>query len=248
MTIQGHSISIRRLWLLGLAVPLILAGSIMTVPSATNAEELESSLARGGQLYDKWYKVIKAEAPTEAHAAYPADRAYAEKPDSNWRCKECHGWDYQGKDGAYASGKHATGIPGIAGKAGADPAEIVAVLTDDVHGYDGLMDEADLTDLANFVSQGQVDMDLYIDRETKAPKGDAAKGEAYYNTICANCHGKDGKEVKDMPPMGKLMGNPWEVMHKIMNGQPDEDMPALRALDPQVTADIMAHTATLPTE
>jgi cytochrome c553 len=247
MTVKGRSIAIKLL-LLALAAPLMLAGVVTTAPSVASAAEMESSLARGGRLYDKWYKVIKAETPTEAHAAYPADKAYADKADSNWRCKECHGWDYQGKDGAYASGKHATGIPGVAGQADADPATIVAILTDATHGYEGLMDEADLVDLANFVSQGQVDMDLYIDRATKAPKGDAAKGEAYYNTVCANCHGKDGKAVKDMPPMGKLMGNPWEVMHKILNGQPDEKMPALRAFDPQVTVDIMAHAATLPTE
>ena len=41
-----------------------------------------------------------------------------------------------------------------------------------------------------FVSQGQIDMDAYIDRASKAPKGDAAKGAAYYNTICAGCHGR----------------------------------------------------------
>jgi thiosulfate dehydrogenase len=44
------------------------------------------------------------------------------------------------------------------------------------------------------------------------------------------------------------MGNPWEVMHKIMNGQPNEQMPALRAIDRQVAVDIMAHLATLPKE
>ena len=35
-------------------------------------------------------------------------------------------------------------------------------------------------------------------------------------------------------------------MHKILNGQPDEDMPALRALDRQVIVDIMSHMGTLP--
>ena len=34
-----------------------------------------------------------------------------------------------------------------------------------------------------------------------------------------------------MKPFGAQMGNPWEVMHKILNGQPGEQMPALRALD-----------------
>jgi thiosulfate dehydrogenase len=48
-----------------------------------------------------------------------------------------------------------------------------------------------------------------------------------------------------MKPFAKQMGNPWEVMHKILNGQPDEEMPALRALDRQVVADILSHMANL---
>jgi len=35
-------------------------------------------------------------------------------------------------------------------------------------------------------------------------------------------------------------------MHKIVNGQPDEKMPALRAFGMQPVLDIMAHVATLP--
>lgn len=230
----------------------VLAGMIMAVSlvwaGAVSAAEMESSLARGGQLYDKWYAVIKAEKPTESHPLYPAEGKYAEKPASNWRCKECHGWDYMGKDGAYASGKHASGIKGINGMKGADPGDVVALLKADEHGFAGKLNDADLMDLANFVSQGQIDMDPYIDRASKAPKGDAAKGEAYYNTICAGCHGMDGKLPKEMKPFGAQMGNPWEVMHKILNGQPGESMPALRALDRQIVVDIMAHMTSLPKE
>jgi hypothetical protein len=36
-------------------------------------------------------------------------------------------------------------------------------------------------------------------------------------------------------------------MHKLMNGQPGEQMPALRALDHQVVLDLLAHLKTLPT-
>jgi thiosulfate dehydrogenase len=179
--------------------------------------------------------------------ADPADKKYAKKADSN-RCKECHGWDYSGKDGAYAKGKHYSGIVGIRGMAGADPAKIVAVLKDKTHGFGGKMEERDFADLANFVSKGQVDYDKYIDRKTKKPKGgNAAKGAAYFNTICVGCHEKTGFKPKDMgKPLGGQMGNPWEVMHKILNGQPDEKMPALRALDRQIVVDIMAHIKTLP--
>ena len=239
-----------RLWISVLgALSMAFAGAtagVVATPFPAAAAEVQSSIVRGGKLYDKWYKVIKAEAPKKAHPAYPADRKYAKKPKSNWLCKECHGWDTMGKDGAYATGKHSTGIKGITGMAGADPAKIVAVLKDKTHGYAGKMDEADFRDLALFVSKGQVDMGAYIDRATNKPKGDKAKGEVYFNTICAQCHGKDGLLPKDMKPMGKQMGNPWEVMHKILNGQPGEQMPALRALDRQIVVDIMSHLTTLP--
>src|SRR6056297_765717 len=79
----------------------------------------EGSIARGGRLYDKWYKEIDDKAPGESHKLYPSDATYADKPGSNWRCKECHGWDGMGADGAYSSGKHFTGIKGINGMKGA---------------------------------------------------------------------------------------------------------------------------------
>ncbi len=121
------------------------------------------------------------------------------------------------------------------------------MLKDKTHGFGDKLSERDLSDLALFVGRGQLDFDRYIDRHSKAPKGNKEKGEAYFNTICAHCHGKDGRQPKEMKKtLGKQMGNPWEVMHKILNGQPDSNMPALRALDIQITVDIMAHMATLP--
>ena len=173
---------------------------------------------------------------------------YAEKPDTNWRCKECHGWDYMGKDGAYKSGKHATGIKGITAYRDADIATIVAILKNGDHGYtDAMMDAQDFEDLARFVSLGQVDMDQHIDRDTKKVRGDSAKGEPIYNTVCAKCHGQDGKKIKDGEPLGEVaQTNPWETYHKIRNGQPDEEMPALRVFDNQILLDILAYLQTLP--
>lgn len=234
-------------------MPTMMAGAVFAgavlVASASFAEVSEGSVARGGRLYDKWYKEIKAEAPQQSHPLYPAaNEKYAGDPASNWRCKECHGWDGRGVNGAYASGSHATGIIGIDGMAGGDPAAVVAVLTAPEHGYGDKLSEQDLTDLANFVVSGGYDVDKYIDAATKAVNGDAVAGGQVYATICTNCHGVDGKLPKDMPPLGSLMTNPWEIMHKVLNGQPNEVMPALRAIDHQVAADVLAYLATLPVE
>jgi len=230
-----------------LAVALLVGLAMQTAAVAGGDDE--GSIARGGKLYDKWYKVLKVKAPTTSNALYPADGNYADKPGANWRCKECHGWDGLGRDGAYASGKHASGIIGINGMTGAEPEAIIAIMTNADHGYGDKLSQENLADLANFVAFGQVDMALYIDPQTKAIKGgDAARGKGIYETVCASCHALDGKLPKDMKPLGAQMGNPWEVMHKILNGQPDEGMPALRALDHQIAVDVMAYLTTLPKE
>lgn len=223
------------------------AAAVLWTPATMAGDSEAYSIARGGKLYDKWYKVVGAPKPEGTHSAWPADNT-KKKGDVTWRCKSCHGWDGLGKDGAYASGSYKTGIKGINGMKGAEAAKIVNVLKDKTHGLSGKMSDADFNDLAMFVSKGQVDMALYIDKASKTPKGDKAKGAAYYETICAGCHGVDGLKPKEMDPLGSLMGNPWEVMFKILNGQPGEAMPALRMLDHQVIADIMAHVATLPSK
>lgn len=219
--------------------------SVTTLPAS--ADEITSSIARGGLLYDKWYKVIKAPKPEETHPAWPASNTN-KSGDATQRCKACHGWDLMGADGAYASGSYMTGITGVTKMAGAPIEDIIAIIKDATHGFDGMMDEQDYVDLANFVSMGQYDIDAYINRDTKMAVGDIAKGEEYYNTVCANCHGIDGDQPKDMgTTLGSLSNkNPWEIIQKIMNGQPAEDMPALRAFGPQVSADILAYLQTLP--
>ncbi len=231
-----------------ISAALGLGALAVTTSTPAPAQELVSSIVRGGRLYDNWYMEIGRPVPDRPHRAYPADKTYAKEPAVNWRCKECHGWDYMGKDGAYASGKHSTGIQGVNGLRGADPTKVVAVLNGADHGYADKLSDDDMMDLANFITQGQTDMAKSIDPATKMPiGGDAARGAGYFNTVCANCHREDGTKPEDMgKSLGAQMGNPWEVMHKIVNGQPDEKMPALRVFGMQPVLDIMAYIATLP--
>ncbi|MBF0185889.1 MAG: c-type cytochrome [Magnetococcales bacterium] len=226
---------------------VLLSGMLLSANGI--AEEQISSIARGGRLYDKWFEVINASAPTTSHHSYPPAGGYADKPKDTWRCKECHGWDYQGKLGAYAVGKHSTGIAGITRFDQGSVSEIMNILKDERHLYGDKMTDQDLQHLALFVARGQVDMNLWIDRSSKQAKGSQDRGEVYYNTICANCHGKDGRAETKMPPIGKVASeNPWETLHKILNGEPDSKMPALRALDIQISVDILTYSATLPKE
>ncbi|MES9858957.1 MAG: cytochrome c [Sedimenticola sp.] len=229
-------------------VGLVVAVSMLGFSQFTVAEEEVSSIARGGKLYDKWFKVVGADKPKNTHPAWPASNT-KKKGNATHRCKSCHGWDLLGKDGAYASGSYKTGIKGLTHMASAENAKVIAAMKDTTHGYTGKMREQDFTDLANFVTKSQFDMDTVIGRKSKAAKGDKAKGERYYNTVCAGCHDKSGRSPKDMPLLGMLANkNPWEIIQKILNGQPDEKMPSMRAFDLQVSVDILAHMQTLPKE
>lgn len=205
------------------------------------------SIARGGRLYANWIKEIGGLAPTSPHPSYPLAARYAKESPRTWRCKECHGWDYKGKDGVYAEGNHYTGIKGISGMADADPEAIVAVLTDRTHFYGRILEYRDLLDLANFVSRGQVDVDHYIDRTTGKVNGDPQRSRIYYEAVCANCHGGDGRRVPGLPPLGLMVDeNPWAALHSVMNGHPGDNMPAMRGFPIERVLDILAHAQNLP--
>lgn len=223
---------------------LVVGMTVFSFSFGVNAEEVSDAykIAKGGRLYDKWFAENGSNKPKSPNPVYPATGKYYGKKASDWRCKECHGWDYQGASGAYKSGKHYTGIKGISAMSGADPQLIEKILSDSNHNYsDSMLSKDDRSALALFVAKGQIDMDQYIDRKSKQVKGNSEKGRVYYQTVCATCHGLDGKG-EDTPPLGKLTNkNPWEVMHKIAYGQPKWEMPALSGLDIQVTADITAY-------
>ncbi|WP_348253250.1 hypothetical protein, partial [Salmonella enterica] len=82
---------------------------------------------------------------------------------NTWRCVECHGWDYNGKNGLYGSGERYTGIKGIRRAAGRDPKHIMTLLRAKPHNYtqDMIADE-ELRRVAIFVSRGQDHADRSI--------------------------------------------------------------------------------------
>jgi thiosulfate dehydrogenase len=234
---------------------------VQLLANGVNAQDLTETpafaMARGGQLYDKWWTVLDANAPPMTHRSYPPEGR--ERDATTWRCKECHGWDYKGKDGAYGKGPHKTGIIGIRGKAGAKTADIAKILRDRTHAYppSWLSDKA-VEWLARFVSAGQINMDRYIDRNTGKAKGDPDRGAKYYQTVCSICHGQDGKMLNlakvDDPTLAEgpvyvgtvAQQDPWRTLHKIRNGQPGTPMISLIALDVQDQVNILAYLQTLP--
>jgi thiosulfate dehydrogenase len=209
-------------------------------------------MSRGGRLYDNWFNSQGLDKPKTTHSAWPASNT-KKKGNVTWRCKSCHGWDYLGAAGKYASGSYKTGIGGIMSAAGKGLDDIAAMIRGGPHGFTKeMIPEEQMGYLAAFVSRGLDDMNKYIDPKSGEVKGDSGKGRPIYQTNCAACHGFDGRALNwgdDKEPgfVGtEAQGNPWEVLHKIRNGHPGSEMVSLRAFDIQVSLDVLAYTRTLP--
>ena len=211
-----------------------------------------TSLATGGQLYDMWWKVADgASEPTTDQALMSTQTTNTRTGADSWRCKECHGWDYQGVEGAYDSGSHMTGFDGVYDAVSLGVEEIKSILSGGSnadHDFSGVIDDDSLTILAEFISDGGViDISVHIDLETKEViDGDSANGKILYEATCVACHGSDGAAIGET--LGELAnGNPWETLHKIRFGQPASAMPS--AVDSGWTLkealDVLAYAQTL---
>ncbi|UCC98215.1 MAG: hypothetical protein JSW66_20510, partial [Phycisphaerales bacterium] len=218
-------------------------------------------VVRGGSMYDKWWAVTGLAAPTTDNplwASRPDTTSNSRTGADTWRCKECHGWDYKGVNGAYAGGSHRTGIAGILGTTKTAQEAFDLLKGDHGYGTVGLSDE-DLWDLAAFVTEGLIDTGTIIDA-TGAFIGNVATGQVLHdsgigtNIACAACHGQLGLS----PPPGHAefddyVGlianeNPWEFQHKVQFGQPGTAMPSSVAGGGTIldVADLGTYSQTLP--
>lgn len=227
------------------------------VPVEEAPIELIGDPLRGGLLYDKWWAVTGADAPEEDQALWATQDTNERSGSDTWRCKECHGWDYMGVDGAYSDGSHMTGFAGIFDLAGTPAAGILEMLqgsTSDDHDFSTVMDEQALTDMALFISEEMVDMNELTSADKAPVSSDVALGGELF-LDCADCHGPEGlavnfhTAVNDPEYVGGLAaGNPWEFMHKVRVGQPGTDM--MSAVDAgwsiEEQAALLAYAQTLP--
>ncbi len=217
-----------------------------------------ASLSRGGQAYDKWWKVVAgATEPKGEPAQWATQTTNTRKGADTWRCKECHGWDYKGKDGAYGKGSHATGFPGVYNasqtKTKAQLADALKGKANPNHNFTSLLGETGVNDVVNFLKEGVIDEAKYIDSATKKTLGaNTSRGQELYSKTCVACHGADGKMIlfDGKNSLGFLANdNPWEVLHKIRFGQPGTAaMPAgaTSGWSTQDAVDVLGYTQTLP--
>jgi thiosulfate dehydrogenase len=229
-------------------------------PAASPASQAES-VARGGLLYDMWWRVVPgASEPKSDQPLWSLQSTNKRNGSVTWRCKECHGWDYKGKDGAYGSGSRFTGFSGVWDAAQKKSAEqLTGSLRgspNDKHNFSSVLRPADIADLVNFLKNGLVDMRKHVDYKTRQPiGGDAGRGKALY-AVCGGCHGADGKNLNfgtDKSPeyVGTIAkANPQEFLHKIWVGQPGSNpiMPGALVMGWSINqvVDVLAYSQTLP--
>ena len=228
-------------------------------PEAPVMSELIGDAIRGGLLYDDWVKALGVDAPEGDQPLWATQTTNARSGKDTWRCKECHGWDYLGVDGAYGGGSHMTGFVGVSQVAGMDANEILAMLqgsTNPDHDFSAYMDEQALIDQALFLSEYQFDSASFIDGEKMVIGGDLANGQAVYEENCIDCHGPEGLGLNFADDGGPeyygtiAIDNPWEFVHKARFGQPGADkMPALVdvGLSDAEYVDLLAYSQSLPT-
>lgn len=225
-------------------------------PPPRPAEYVAADVTRGGQLFDVFWKVsgVMAGEPATTHPLYPADGP--QSGGSTWRCKECHGWDYLGRDGAYSGGGHFTGISGLFPPSLRAEDVFDLIKTDHGYGAVGLTD-IDIWDLVKFYREGMIDVSSLISSDGTFV-GDARAGfdlwrEGALGVLsCSSCHGADGLNTM-VPGFDEWPGllaseNPQEFQHKVRFGQPGSNMPAWFAIEASLKqiADVSAYAQTLP--
>jgi cytochrome c553 len=228
-------------WILSL---LMTFGAMLTfsvIAQLQNGVEA-SRVFRGGKLYDNWL--------------WSLQKTNTRSGDGTWRCRECHGFDYKGRDGNYGQGSHLTGFMGVWEARAKTLPEIEGILkgsSQKDHDFSQVLAQKDIEDLALFLKYGLVDMNQILDLKTgKATGGNLNSGKAIFN-VCAGCHGADGKALnfrtaQDPEYVGTVANaNPWGLTHRAWVGVANTPMPGMfGVLSKSRFRDLVRYVQTLP--
>ena len=233
--------------------------SFVTVAGIASAQVVPpGDPVNGGKLYDNWFNAIDALPPEGDHPLWKEQVDNPRTGAITWRCKECHGWDYKGAQGANALGSDAyTGFSGVIGAVGMTPDEIRAWLdgrNNLDHDFSPYLNEIAINDLIVFLRTRLVDTNLMIDPQRRVALGNGQLGSTNYEEYCSFCHGDDGSQLNFASAAAPMflgdtaLTDPWQVVHKIRFSHPATDLPAAENLGwtLQDVADLVAYTQTLP--
>lgn len=255
---RGETMRNLSRFMLAVAFLFVVGGSIASARGLQQANA--DAVTTGGQLYDRWYAVLGISAPDGNMPIWERQTTNTRSGADTWRCSECHGWDYKGSEGAYATGSHATGFPNVMKlSASMEVDEIVAHLkgsNDPSHDFSKYLDDASLQNLAAFLKEGVIDDSEFIDAVTlKVKGGDLEHGKSLFVETCAKCHGDDGKTIVFRTEgVNEYLGSvanrdPYRFLHRTRFGVAGTEMPIGRSLGWTSAdgRDVLAYAQTLPT-
>lgn len=238
---------------------MIFAGISVNTAFAFNDLSSKNSVVRGAALYDNWMATLGTTAPAGNMPIWSRQSTNTRSGADTWRCVTCHGWDYQGKDGAYRSGSNYTGFPGVFKIAQTkNSEEIRRQLTgerDPAHNFSIYLGQQDITDIIEFLTTALIDDSQFIDPITlQVIGGDVAHGKELFTQQCASCHGEDGTKIQFRfeginATLGTLaIQDPWRFLHKTRFGTPGTPMVIGYTLGwtPQDGRDVLLYAQSLP--
>ncbi|HSM25017.1 MAG TPA: hypothetical protein VK856_09165, partial [Anaerolineaceae bacterium] len=178
---------------------IVVSFTQVSVSAKTNHQE-GNPISLGAQIYDDWTSVVvDAPLPVGNHPIWSRQTNNTISGIDTWRCVNCHGWDYQGKEGAFGFGPYSTGFPSILEASGESSVYLVGALSggsDAQHDFSSLMSEEELESVVSFIQTEVIDDNQYIDIFTrKVIDGNLSNGKEKYEAACASCHGEDGTQA-----------------------------------------------------
>ena len=217
-------------------------------------------ISRGGQLYDDWWKTAPdTKKPGGDHPLWKTQGTNKQSGYATYRCKECHGWDYLGKDGAYGKGSHYTGFIGVyTASRKMSLTELESALrgsTNRDHDFSVHLSSADIADLALFMKKGIIDLTKFINTDGAPVSGNPGEGGSLFMNNCTHmCHGHNGTGInfgdeKEPEFIGTVANeNPWEFIHKVRSGQPGARMRSaiINQWSDNHILDLLSYARTLP--
>jgi len=228
-----------------------------------------ASAVRGGRFYDKWWVEAGTTEPTADHPLWDTRNQptiNTRVGSATWRCKECHGWDYNGVDGVYGdtTNSHYTGFGSVMAAQNKQPIDVFCSIHSGTgigmnHNFSAELNNINILHLTKFLlatnDEGIINTSTYINA-SGTTVGSSTAGQTVYEgqngCSSSNCHGADGTSQHE--PLGILSNdNPWEVMHKVRFGHPGAIMPAYGDSSSTVQlnlsniADVIAYTQTFST-